>query len=42
MAADIPSWIAKAIIKHDKEHGANLEESRTGYLCQLVKVSLNI
>ncbi|WWC73781.1 uncharacterized protein I206_107753 [Kwoniella pini CBS 10737] len=37
MAEDITSWIAKAIIQHDKEHGANYKIPLRGRYIQMIK-----
>ncbi len=40
MADSLGSWLAKAIIQHDKEFGANLETPWMGSrYCQLIQVS---
>lgn len=41
MAEAVSSWIAKAVVQHDRKHGANLEAvtDRVKRLVQITKVS---
>jgi hypothetical protein len=42
MSLDIQSWIAKAIVNHDRLHGANFEPPWTGAMfAQAIKVDLH-
>lgn len=41
MSDRLTSWLAKAVIQHDRHHGANLDATRTrtpGWLVQIIDV----